>query len=179
MTNQDIANPTIREYFAKHNLNLLLKDEERPWGGWYVYETGDNYDKKVMWVKPRNLLSLQYHGTTEHPSHAEQWTAITTMCVALGNKPVVGLSAAELAVELANVRVITIQPGDKIDIPAGYLHALCNPYDTDLYMLETRTSPSREDSNSRENNIVRIYDQAQRGGVPQFPPELYNRIFNL
>jgi mannose-6-phosphate isomerase-like protein (cupin superfamily) len=170
------ANQFINDYIEKNNLTIIEHDENRPWGGYYIYDAGKNYDKKIFFIKPGQFLSLQYHGTPEQPGHNEEWTAITEIKVVLGNKNVVGISKEELAEELQNLNVLKVAPGEKIRIPAGYLHALVNPYPHNIHFAETRMSQQDEPSSEREGNIVRIYDQSQRDNCPKWPEGLLEKI---
>lgn len=171
-------NNFINNYIQQHNLNIISYNEEKPWGGYYVYEETPEYDKKILWVKPGNYLSLQFHGTPTHPGHSEIATALSNFKIVLGTKSVVGLSEEEMQQELRNLKVIGLKPGESIDIPAGFLHAYVNPFEEDMYILETRTSQIAETSAEREANIVRVYDQTRRDNLPDWPAEMKNKILD-
>jgi mannose-6-phosphate isomerase-like protein (cupin superfamily) len=169
-------NEFINKYIKDHNLNIISSNEEKPWGGYYVYEETPEYDKKILWVKPGNYLSLQFHGTPTHLGHSEIATALNNFKIVIGTKNVVGLNEEEMQVELRNLKVISLSSGESIDIPAGFLHAYVNPFKEDMYLLETRTSQIPETSADRESNIVRIYDQTRRDNLPDWPEEMQAKI---
>jgi mannose-6-phosphate isomerase-like protein (cupin superfamily) len=176
VTTPVFANEFITNYVRQNNLTIIECDENRPWGGYYIYETGPNYDKKIFFIKPGQYLSLQFHGTPEQPGHNEEWTAITEIKVVLGNKSVVGISNEEFQEELQNLNILKIAPGEKVRIPAGYLHALVNPYEHNIHFAETRMSQQDEPSGERESNITRVYDQSGRDGCPKWPEDLTHKI---
>ncbi len=102
----------------------LDSDPNRPWGGWYLLEQGEDffgsrhntlglrdylldkhgfpaeirssYDQKILHVKPGTLLSLQFHGTPQHAGHAELWHAQTPLRVILSKTNVVDTSIKDL-----------------------------------------------------------------------------------
>lgn len=168
-------NQFINNYIKEHNLNIIGFDEDKPWGGYYIYESNSKQDKKILWIKPENFLSLQYHGSKEHPGHSEEFTALTEMKVVMGNKDV-AMNPGLLDEDLKNLNIISLKAGETKVTPAGFLHAYVNPYEHDIFLLETRISTIEEDENIREVNIVRIYDQTLRPGTTQWPEDLIQRI---
>lgn len=168
--------PFVQKYLKENNATLIDSNEDKPWGGYYIFEVGKDYDKKVLRVKPDQYLSLQFHGTLDHPGHSEKWIALTDFVIVLGNKSAVGLSDSELNEELSNLKIIKVKQGDSIQIPSGVMHALVNPFDNDIYVQETRTSQMDESSDDREKNIVRIYDQTRRDGLPDWTERLKGEI---
>jgi mannose-6-phosphate isomerase-like protein (cupin superfamily) len=174
----NFKNRFVNEYITKNKLKIISFDEDRPWGGFYVYESGADYDKKILWVKPAQFLSLQYHGTQNHPEHSEEWIPLTKIKIVLGNLNISD-KPEKLSKDLQNLRVLELQENESIKIPQGFLHALVNPFKDDIYLLETRRSPVEESSEDREANITRIYDQTQRDGTPPWPEELVKEIKSL
>lgn len=170
--------PFVEKYLKENNLSLIDSNEDKPWGGYYIFEAGSNYDKKILRVKPEQYLSLQFHGTQDHPGHAETWIALTDFVIVLGSRSAVGLSDEEYQNELNSLKIIRVKQGDKIEIGSGFMHALVNPFDHDIYVQETRTSQFDESSDEREQNIVRIYDQTGRDGLPDWPNKIKNEIKN-
>lgn len=78
-----MKNKFVQDYIQKHTLPVLQFDEEKPWGAYYVtHETGE-FDEKILWVKPGEFLSLQYHGSPSHPGHHEKGVALTDMALVL------------------------------------------------------------------------------------------------
>lgn len=48
-----------------------------------------------------------------------------------------------------------------------------------MYLLETRISQISEQASDREKNITRIYDTTMRGGTPDWPQWLRDKIVEL
>lgn len=194
------SNNKVTEYLQQFSLEVGLYDDTRPWGAWYIIDSGESYqqsryygiesdaslvqglkgsfDKKILKTIPGTLLSLQYHGTIDHPGHSEIWLACTKMRAVVSKKSAVGASSRELEDILQNLIVLEIEPGGQLYNPGGFIHALANPFDSDVFLIESRISQIQESSDQREANIVRIYDQTQREGTPVFPKELFERVMN-
>ncbi|HSW77018.1 MAG TPA: hypothetical protein VLG50_08220 [Candidatus Saccharimonadales bacterium] len=79
---------------------------------------------------------------------------------------------------LDNLFIIDIDPQGQLVIEPEVIHALANPFTTNIYVIETRESQFPEKSTDREKNIVRIYDQTMRNGVSPYPVELSKRIMD-
>lgn len=171
-----IQDEFVRNFLTENKVEIIDANENKPWGAYYVFEQGSDFDRKILKVKPGKYLSLQYHGTTEHVGHSEKWLALTDFAIVIGSKSAVGLFQEEIAQELQNLRVLKIQKGDSIDVPSGFMHALVNPFQQDIYVQEMRVSPKDESSSEREENIVRIYDQTQRDNLPNWPEDLNKKI---
>ncbi len=67
-----MKNTFVEKYIQDNGLTVIQCDEEKPWGAYYVIEETPEYDKKILWLKPHALLSLQYHGNPRHPGHHEE-----------------------------------------------------------------------------------------------------------
>jgi hypothetical protein len=178
-------NQLVTDYLCTNRLKVIKSDASRPWGGWYLIDIHNPenssqslYDKKIIRVVPGTILSLQYHGSPDHMGHSELWEACTKMRALIGLRSVVGVSQDELEKSIRDTIIVDIEAGGKILIRAGCLHALANPYDEDVFIIEQRQSFHPESPESRENNIVRIYDQTNRNGVPSYPVDLLNNIMN-
>ncbi|MFW5702451.1 MAG: hypothetical protein ACOCXP_00610 [Candidatus Dojkabacteria bacterium] len=167
---KSIVNQFVKNYLRDNNLELLDTNEDKPWGGYYIFEWANTHDKKVLWVKPGEVLSLQFHGTVQHPGHREHWLGLSRYAVFLGTEPVHEKGMEEVIDLASRTPLLRKSAGESTDIPAGHLHALYNPYPEDIYVIEIRTSQVNEDSEAREKNITRIFDQARRDGLPKFPP---------
>lgn len=174
----EISNTFVKGYAERNRLTITSFDETKPWGGYYIYEIGPNYDKKIIWVKAGQYLSLQYHGSRLQPGHEEEWKALTNIKVVLGNINIAE-NPDKLDEDLGSLRILEILKDDSVHIPQGFLHALVNPYQDDIYLLETRTSTFDEAPEAREKNITRIYDQTQRDGLPKWPLYLIEQINEL
>lgn len=185
----EIGDQYVKSYlYEKGITSLIAADEARPWGAWWLFENGkypvtlEDYDRKILKVNPADgarMLSLQFHGSVDTPGHREEWRAITDILLLIGQRSVVGLSGAVLEEAIDEMKLIQLKANESIEIPAGYLHALINPWsDRAIYVEETRISPGHveQDYQQREENIVRIYDQTGRGGLPDFPDFWKERI---
>ncbi len=67
-----MKNTYVEKYIRDNGLTVIQCDEEKPWGAYYVIEETPEYDKKILWLKPHALLSLQYHGSFSRPGHREE-----------------------------------------------------------------------------------------------------------
>lgn len=76
-----MKNIFVENYLRENNLQAIKMDEDRPWGAWYVLKETPEFDEKVFWIKPGAFLSLQYHGTHDHPGHNENGVALTEMAL--------------------------------------------------------------------------------------------------
>lgn len=159
-----ITNVFVREYAKSRKLNVESFDEARDWGGFYILASGMNYDVKILWVKPGELLSLQCHGTLESPGHDEVWTALTNVRVIRG-------------ASVESLEIIDRVPGSIVTIDGGVMHCLANPFaEDDVYVSEVRISSGAETPQQREQRIVRVYDKYERADTPPYPPRLQNEI---
>jgi|GEM_PF-2970448 len=175
---QNFLYPEISPYLEKNNLEVIDSNETKPWGAYYILNSSPEFDTKILLVKPHNALSLQFHGTPEHPGHNEEWTAITPFRIVLSKETAVGKSPEQISEIIKNLQVISLQPGEQIKIPAGFMHALVNPFaDKNIMLRETRTSQVAEASAAREENIVRVFDQTHRDNLPDFPADLKAKMF--
>lgn len=157
-------NAFVRDYVRTKKLTIKSLDEGRDWGGFYILETGANYDVKILWVKPKELLSLQSHGSMGCPGHHEIWVALTNVRVVRGDA-------------IDALTIIDRTPGGIVTIAGGLMHALANPFsEDDVYVYEVRVSSAAETSEEREERIIRIYDKYRRGNTPGYPPELLDDI---
>lgn len=163
-TTRELKNPFVRDYVNSKKLTVESVDEERKWGGFYILASGPNYDVKILWVKPGELLSLQSHGSAESPGHHEVWTALTNVRVIRGRRK-------------DELEILDRTPGGIVTIAGGLLHSLANPFtEDDIYVYEVRVSTMEETAEVREACIQRIYDQYERDGTPKYPPELRDAI---
>ena len=174
-----MKNSFVEKYIQENNLTVIQCEEEKPWGAYYVIEETPEYDKKILWLKPHALLSLQYHGTPLHPGHAEEGVWLTEMAIVLGKEDMIDVDIQNIYEKIpTDVGVIKLKKWEKFSTPAGVLHAYINPFEHDVYLLETRISQVTEQASDREKNIVRIYDTTMRGGTPDWPQYLLDKINN-
>jgi len=179
-----LDNTIITNYISKNNFQIISSDLNRPWGGFHILDTEDSketktlFDTKIIYVLPTKLLSLQYHGSSTYIGHNEIWYTCTKTRILLSKKSVIDLSLQELTQCLNDLLIIDLEPNAKIFIPVGFLHALINPYDTNLYIIETRLSQIPELSSDRENHITRIYDQGTRPNTTPYPHKMLTALQN-
>ena len=175
-----MKNAFVQKYITDNDLTVLQCDEEKPWGAYYVLEETPEYDKKILWVKPWEFLSLQYHGNPTHPGHRENGIALTDMAIVLWKTDVSGFSKEEIYANFVEeLEVLFIPAGEAFSTPAWVMHAYINPFDHDVYLTEVRTSQVVENASEREKNITRIYDSSMRYGTPDWPLWLREKINSL
>ena len=175
----EISDEFVKDYFFKNSLELIEMNEDKPWGAYYVYEETDKYDCKVFRVDPGKILSIQFHGTPDHPGHDEIVTAITKLTLFLSDRSAVGLTRERQEEIAGNCKLFVVEVGQEKEMPAGSVHAYANPYNHAIYFLERRTSQVPEKAKDREANIIRIFDQAARPGTKPLPDkllELFNKV---
>lgn len=175
-----MRNSFVEKYIRDNGLTVIQCDEEKPWGAYYVIEETPEYDKKILWLKPHALLSLQYHGSPSHPGHQEEGWWLTEIALVLWKKDMTNIHLDSIYQKIpTDVGVIKLEKWEKFSTPAGVLHAYINPFDHDVYLLETRISQISEQASDREKNITRIYDTTMRGGTPDWPQWLRDKIAEL
>jgi mannose-1-phosphate guanylyltransferase/mannose-6-phosphate isomerase len=108
---------------------------ERPWGSYEDIRSGPGYKVKLLRVKPKAALSLQYHNR-----RAEHWV-------------VVGGQARVLR----GAERLELGPDQSLYVPAGTPHRLENPGDVMLDVIEVQTGSYLE-----EDDIVRLEDRYGR-----------------
>lgn len=172
-----MRNSFVEKYIRDNGLTVIQCDEEKPWGAYYVIEETPEYDKKILWLKPHALLSLQYHGNPGHPGHREEGEWLTEMAFVLWRQDMTNIPLDSIYEKIpTDVEVIKLEKWEKFSTPAGILHAYINPFDYDVYLLETRISQIAEQASDREKNIIRIYDTSMRDGTPDWPQWLLDAI---
>jgi mannose-6-phosphate isomerase len=93
-----------------------MTSETRPWGAFHILDEHPGFKVKRLSVVPGGRLSLQ-----SHRHRAEHWTVAT--------------GSATVTVD---GKVVTLQPGDAIDIPLGAVHRLENFGATPLEVIEVQ-----------------------------------------
>jgi len=104
---------------------------QRPWGSYTVLHTDAGYKIKIIEVSPGSKLSLQMHH-----QRSEHWVVLSG----------VGKITRE-------DEVITLKPGESIDIPKQAKHRLENPGVLPLSIIEIQNGDYLE-----EDDIVRFDD---------------------
>ena len=149
---------------SKNNLNIISKDIDRPWGGFYVLDESqvqhfaslffNNLDvsklslsgklsPKILVIKPKKRLSWQYHYR-----RSEIWSVIK-------GDILVSKSDDNIERELINLKV-----GGQIEIAKEERHRIIG---TDKYALVAEIwIHTDKDNPSDEEDIVRIQDDFDR-----------------
>jgi mannose-6-phosphate isomerase-like protein (cupin superfamily) len=109
--------------------------EERPWGSYVVLDEVADHKVKRIVVQPNRRLSLQVHRR-----RSEHWFVVR------------GSGAITLGDAL-----VTVGPGDSVDIPVGMAHRVENTGDSELVFIEVQHGGS-----FGEDDIVRIEDDFGR-----------------
>lgn len=109
----------------------IHREVHRPWGKFDSIDQGERYQVKRITVKPRAKLSLQ-----KHKYRAEHWIVVSGVAkVTKGDNSFV------------------LSENESTYIPLGEVHALENPGDTDLELIEVQSG-----SYLGEDDIVRLED---------------------
>ena len=149
---------------SNNNLNIISKDIDRPWGGFYVIDESqaqnfanlffNNLDvsklslsgklsPKILVIKPRKRLSWQYHHR-----RSEIWSVIKESIKVIK-------SDDDIERELINLRA-----GEQIEIAKEERHRIIG---TDKYALVAEMwIHTDKDNPSNEEDIVRIQDDFDR-----------------
>ena len=108
------------------------KTVKRPWGAYTVLELGDGFKVKLVEVKPKKALSLQYH-----KKRSEHWVVVEGIAKIVKGK-----------------RSFIFKANESTYIPIGCAHRLCNPLkEKTLKIIEVQAGKYLE-----ENDIVRLKD---------------------
>ena len=109
----------------------IHREVHRPWGKFDSIDSGDRYQVKRITVKPKAKLSLQ-----KHKHRAEHWIVVSGIAkVTKGNE------------------TFKLSENQSTYIPLGEIHALENPGDFDLVLIEVQSG-----SYLGEDDIVRLKD---------------------
>ena len=107
----------------------------RPWGKYDLIDYGNRYQVKKITVKPGAALSLQ-----KHQYRAEHWiVVIGTAKITKGEK------------------TLLLAENESVYIPIGVVHALENPGESDLELIEIQSG-----SYLGEDDIIRLQDRYGR-----------------
>jgi mannose-6-phosphate isomerase-like protein (cupin superfamily) len=109
--------------------------EERPWGSYTILNSGVSYQVKKLVISPGKRISMQ-----SHKFRAEHWFVVS------------GEGVAEL-----NDDIITVLPGDSVDVSIGVKHRVTNRGEGDLVLIEVQTGTSFS-----EEDIIRYEDDYGR-----------------
>ena len=103
----------------------------RPWGSYTVLHEAAGYKIKIIEVDPGSKLSLQLHH-----QRSEHWVVLS--------------GEAKIT---KGEEIISLKPGESIDIPKEAKHRLENPSSTPLSIIEIQNGDYLE-----EDDIVRFDD---------------------
>jgi mannose-1-phosphate guanylyltransferase len=112
----------------------IHREVYRPWGKYDLIDYGDRYQVKRITVKPGAALSLQ-----KHQHRAEHWTVL------------VGTAKVTKGEE-----VLILAENESVYIPIGVVHALENPGEVDLELIEIQSGEYLG-----EDDIIRLQDTLQ------------------
>ena len=154
----------VESLISLNNLNIIFKDTDRPWGGFYVLDESqsqifaglffNNLDvsklsqsgklsPKILVIKPKKRLSWQYHHR-----RSEIWSVIKGGII-------VSKSDDDVEKELINLKA-----GKQIEIAKEERHRIIG---TDKYALVAEIwIHTDKDNPSDEEDIVRVQDDFDR-----------------
>ena len=113
----------------------IHREVYRPWGKYDLIDYGDRYQVKRITVKPGAALSLQ-----KHQHRAEHWTVL------------VGTAKVTKGKEVS-----ILAENESVYIPIGVVHALENPGEVDLELIEIQSGEYLG-----EDDIIRLQDRYGR-----------------
>ena len=154
----------LESLISLNNLNIISKDTERPWGGFYVIDEkqaqyfaslffnnldvsklslSNKLSPKILVIKPNKRLSLQYHHR-----RSEIWSVI---------KGSIKVIKSDDDVEK---KIINLKAGEQIEIAKEERHRIMG---TNKYALVAEIwVHTAKDNPSDEDDIVRIKDDFDR-----------------
>ena len=112
-----------------------VESDTRPWGNWAVVALGPRYVVKRLTIIPGASISLQRHKWRD-----EHWVVVN--------------GAADVVLGEATRRLVE---NEALFIPAGEIHRMSNPGDSDLVVIEVQHGARLE-----EGDIERLQDNYGR-----------------
>lgn len=109
---------------------------EKPWGHELLWSHTDHYAGKILHIEAGQRLSLQFH---EH-KHESVLVISGTLLMNLGKDD--------------DARIVVMQEGDSMDLPAGTIHRFEAPADGPVDLIEVST-PHLDD-------VIRLQDDYDR-----------------
>jgi glycosyltransferase involved in cell wall biosynthesis len=119
------------EYLAAYRQVLDARENYRPWGNYLDLVQGEQHKVKELHVEPGQRMSLH-----RHERRAEHLTVVR--------------GGALLNID---DQVLTLGPGDAIDVPRGAVHRIANPHSAPMVMVEIQLGDYLG-----EDDVVRIED---------------------
>lgn len=138
LSNAQNVGAIVKNLKANPKTQALTQDHEttyRPWGGYSSVLTGERFQVKRLFVKPKKRISLQ-----KHHHRSEHWVVVR--------------GTAE--VQIDETKTI-LRENESIYIPQGATHRLFNPGKILLELIEVQTG-----SYLGEDDIIRIEDEFGR-----------------
>ena len=164
MENKEQVFNKVASILADSNLNIVSKDESRPWGGFFVIDEAqaiqfakhffpevkldeikitNMLSPKILIVAPNNRLSWQFHRR-----RAEIWKCISKQ---------VSVATSDTDQQ---THIHVLKNGDIIKLPTGKRHRLIGMEDwgivAEIWQHPDETNPSDED------DIIRLQDDFNR-----------------
>ena len=164
MENKEQVFNKVASILADSNLNIVSKDESRPWGGFFVIDEAQAIQfakhffpevkldeikitnllsPKILIVAPNNRLSWQFHRR-----RAEIWKCISKQ---------VSVATSDTDQQ---THIHVLKNGDIIKLPTGKRHRLIGMEDwgivAEIWQHTDETNPSDED------DIIRLQDDFNR-----------------
>jgi mannose-6-phosphate isomerase len=141
-------NPTMSSAHVSTLPTSVLDSEVRPWGSWYVLDSGPGYKIKRIQVHPGARLSLQ-----SHAFRSEHWVVV--------------YGVAHCTVD---DRELVAGPGSSVDVPVGARHRIANHGAEELVIIEVqRGYYTGEDDICRHEDDYGRTDAADVPDVPDVP----------
>lgn len=112
----------------------------RPWGNYQSLDQGPRHQVKRIVVNPGQRLSLQ-----KHAHRAEHWTVVD------------GVAEITVGMDMAELKTMTVRPGEHVHIPKGAIHRMANPGATPMTLIEVQSGDYLG-----EDDIVRLQDDYGR-----------------
>ncbi len=141
---QEVKGIVERLQSGRRSEALMHRRVYRPWGYYESLSAGENFQAKLLMVKPGCALSLQLHH-----KRAEHWVVVSGMA-----RVTRGDESFDLSVNQSTY------------IPIGAQHRLHNPGEKELLIVEVQSG-----SYLGEDDIVRLDDEYGRIGEDSRPAE--------
>jgi mannose-6-phosphate isomerase len=164
LTNKETVFKNVSSFLAEKKLAIYSKDEERPWGGFFVIDEDDaenfiasffphltksqltisgKLSPKILLVAPEKRLSWQFHYR-----RAEIW------------KLIAGEAAVMVSDTDEETEIINLSKGDIIELKQGERHRLIGTDNWGVIAEIWRHTDAKNPSD--ENDIVRLQDDFGR-----------------
>ncbi|MDI6758822.1 MAG: sugar phosphate nucleotidyltransferase [Candidatus Omnitrophota bacterium] len=119
--------------------HYLHKTVKRKWGCYTVLDAAKGFKIKIIEIKPKHFISLQYH-----KKRSEHWVVVEGAALVQKGK-----------------RVWKVSSNESTYIPASCIHRISNPGDSILKIVEVQTGNYLE-----EDDIVRLVEDSSNSSAP-------------